>query len=79
VSQLKSWNGLKSTRIDIGDQLIVGQKKVLLPAKANEVEYSRVETSGGGSNIISTYLKEQIGETDEGQLPEEAEGKAEEE
>jgi len=70
---------LKSTRIDIGDQLIVGQKKVLLPAKANEVEYSRVETSGGGSNIISTYLKEQIGETDEGQLPEEAEGKAEEE
>ncbi|MDR0421886.1 MAG: LysM peptidoglycan-binding domain-containing protein [Proteiniphilum sp.] len=28
VAQLQSWNGLKSSRIDIGDQLIVGQRTI---------------------------------------------------
>jgi len=80
VSQLQSWNGLKSTRIGIGDQLIVGKKEVPLPAEAaeaKEIEYRRAETSGGGSGIISTYLKEQIEKTDEGQVPEEIEDGAE--
>lgn len=63
ISQLKSWNGLKSTRIDVGDQLIVGMREVPVPAKPEAdktIEYSRVNTSGGGSNIISSYLKEQM-------------------
>jgi membrane-bound lytic murein transglycosylase D len=79
LSQLKSWNGLRSNRIGIGKRLIVGQKEVPLPAEAKEIEYSRAETSGGGSNIISTYLKEQIEKKGEGQLPEEAEDTAEKE
>lgn len=62
VSQLKTWNGLRSTRIDIGDRLIVSQKVVRVPQekeKTEPAEYSRAET-GGGNNIISSYLKDQI-------------------
>lgn len=63
VAQLQSWNGLKSSRIGVGDRLIVGQKIVELPQeKPEKNEYSRVEASetGSGSNIISSYLKDQI-------------------
>lgn len=76
VSELKSWNGLKSTRIGIGDQLIVGKKEVPVSAKeaANnepkEIAYSRSETSGG-SDIISSYLKEQIEKKEESPSAEE--------
>ncbi|MCE5206158.1 MAG: transglycosylase SLT domain-containing protein [Porphyromonadaceae bacterium] len=63
ISQLQSWNRLKSTRIDVGDQLIVGMKEVIVPAKPVDektIEYSRVNTSDGGSKTISSYLKEQM-------------------
>lgn len=64
ISQIQSWNGLKSTRIGAGDQLIVGMREVVVPAKPTTektIEYSRANaSSGGGSNIISSYLKEQM-------------------
>ena len=73
VSQLQSWNGLRSTRIGVGDQLIVGMKEVVepvVPQTEKTVEYSRAETfeegtSEEGSSIISTYLKDQIEKTGE--------------
>lgn len=71
VSQLQSWNGLRSTRIGVGDQLIVGMKEAVepvVPQTEKTVEYSRAETSEEGtseegSSIISTYLKDQIEKT----------------
>lgn len=67
VSQIQSWNGLSSTRIGIGDQLIVGKKVASVPEVKPEVgkqEYSRAEDSGEGSSVISNYLKDQIGKKD---------------
>jgi membrane-bound lytic murein transglycosylase D len=63
VSQLRSWNNLKSTRIDINDQLIVGQKVVALPAEKEQE--SNQEDQHVGSNIISDYLKSQLNKTTE--------------
>lgn len=63
VAQLQSWNGLKSSRIGIGDRLIVGQEIVESPQEESEQkEYSRVESTetGSGDDIISSYLKDQI-------------------
>ena len=66
VSQLQTWNGLRSTRIDIGDRLIVQKKEVPRPREEEvEQEYKREEGTGSGSNIISDYLKEQMKRTDE--------------
>ena len=48
VSELQKWNGLQSTRIRAGDQLIVDQKKLPLPAEEKETEYNRADTSDGG-------------------------------
>ena len=68
LSQLRSWNGLKSTKLSIGDQLIVKQ----------EVEYEEAVSQDNshvseilnekispldleiGTNIISEYLNEQM-------------------
>ncbi len=73
VAQLQTWNGLKSTRIGVGDQLIVGMKEVVTPISSpveKAVEYGRVETSeSAGSDIISSYLKKQFEKTEERQLP----------
>ncbi len=75
VAQLQSWNGLNSSRIGIGDQLIIG-KKVVPVAQEPESEkedYNRTEISGG-SNIISSYLKDQIEKkVGENKLPDEPE------
>lgn len=38
VAQLQSWNGLKSSRIDIGDQLIVRKKAAPAPQSEQETE-----------------------------------------
>jgi membrane-bound lytic murein transglycosylase D len=61
VSQLQAWNGLRNTRIGIGDRLIVHQK-VVPKVKEEPVdnEYKRSEDVREGSNIISNYLKEQM-------------------
>lgn len=58
LAQLKSWNGLTSNRIGIGKQLVVGKKPI--PATPTGKEYKRAEDTPEGSNIISSYLKEQI-------------------
>jgi membrane-bound lytic murein transglycosylase D len=81
VAQLQSWNGLKSSEIGIGDQLIVGQTVVPVPQETPEVEVSEnVESDSiktqGGNDIISSYLLRQIEKTR--QNVEEAEQGAEE-
>lgn len=55
VSQLQSWNGLQSTRIGIGDQLIV--KREELP-----VEEDKTDDKG---SILSSYLEDQIRRAEE--------------
>jgi len=77
VSQLQAWNRLKSSRIAIGDQLIVGQQEVAVPketAALNKEEANRKQSSGGGSTIISAYLKDQMDKTAESKADGEAEG-----
>jgi len=62
VSQLQAWNGLKTNRIGIGDRLIVRKKEV--PCSKEEEpsakEYKRADVSPSGSEIISSYLEEQM-------------------
>lgn len=63
VAQLQSWNGLKSSKIGIGDQLIVAQKVVPVQEEPEpeKKEYSRIESSPtGSSDIISSYLRDQL-------------------
>ena len=65
VSQLRSWNSLGSTRINVGDQLIVGQEVAeyveeegTSDSQPNVVESEREENH---SSIISDYLNKQLG------------------
>ncbi|MDI9523542.1 MAG: LysM peptidoglycan-binding domain-containing protein [Bacteroidota bacterium] len=55
VSQLQSWNGLRSTRIGIGDQLIVKQEEV--PAEEDKADEKET--------ILSNYLEGQIRRAEE--------------
>ena len=73
VARLQSWDGLTSTKLSIGKQLIVGQKNLPAPKSESEKnEYARTETAGGG-NIISSYLKNQIEKVEQNKLPDEPE------
>lgn len=79
VSQLQSWNGLRSSRIGIGDQLIVGQKHVPVPEEEAEEpveeESDTEEETADDGNIIADYLKQQMQKTEENpseENPEEA-------
>src|SRR5690554_5594315 len=75
VSQLQSWNGLRSSRIKVGDQLIVGQKTVPLPEEEadnpaeedslEELTREAAEEPAGDGNIISNYLKQQMDKASE--------------
>ena len=74
VSQIQSWNRMKSTRLKIGDRLIVGKKAAPAPQPKPEIEtgnneYTRAETSTGGSNIISSYLKDQLEKVEQNKEP----------
>lgn len=72
LAQLRSWNGLKSTRISIGEQLIVKQEVVhdtTVEIDESEEDVTTAEIldekispvgSENGTNIISDYLKEQM-------------------
>lgn len=73
VSQLQSWNGLKSSSIGVGKNIVVKQEKVKVAPKPveNETQYNRSENSTSGSNIISGYLKEQIEKAEERKAREE--------
>jgi FOG: LysM repeat len=73
VSQLQSWNGLRSSRISVGDQLIIGRETVPVPEENTEpekTEYARRESAGSGSDIISTYLKNQLKKADDNSVEE---------
>lgn len=68
VSQLLSWNGLRSSAIGIGDRLIVGKKEMPIPEEMADSEVKvqhNAGTSGEGDNVISSYLKEQIKKVEE--------------
>ncbi len=65
VSELKSWNGLRSSKISVGEQLIVrktGEEVSEMAEPSSVTEYKNGESPDGsaGSNIISEYLKEKI-------------------
>ena len=68
VSELKSWNGLSSSKIAIGEQLIVGKTieevpDPEVPSSATVTEYKKDEQSSDvpeGSNVVSEYLREKI-------------------
>ncbi len=62
VSQLKSWNGLRSSNISIGKQLVVKKKTVKVAAPKEEPAIDKSEMQ---SSVISDYLKGQIGNSDE--------------
>jgi membrane-bound lytic murein transglycosylase D len=62
VSQLKSWNKLRSTRIGIGDRLIVKQEEVVV--QEDEVAVEEENTDNKGS-ILANYLEEQIRRAEE--------------
>lgn len=80
LAQLRSWNDLKTSRINIGDQLIVKQELVDEPAVEKEESDEEVIApevleenilpveSETGSNIISDYLKEQMNKSAESRL-----------
>ncbi len=60
VSQLRSWNNLLSSRINIDDQLIVGQEVVVTIVEEEVIQEHKPEISNIESNIISDYLEGQI-------------------
>lgn len=76
VAQLRSWNSLRSTRINIGDQLIVGQTVKAVPEvedKETDNAVKKVESeNGSGSNIISDYLNKQLSNIKEDETEAEA-------
>ncbi len=61
VAQLQTWNGLKSTRIGVGDQLIVGMKEVLTPISSpvEKAVIRRVENVGKCPGATSFHLHEE--------------------
>lgn len=90
LSQLRSWNGLQSSRINIGDQLIVKQEVVHEPIIDNNESEEDIITSEvinekispisseEGSNIISEYLKEQMSKSAESRIDSVIDNNAEE-
>lgn len=69
VSQLRTWNKLNSTRIDVNDQLIVGKEVVIEePQNKPETETEVIEvTETESNNIISDYIKGQLEKADDNQ------------
>ena len=61
VTQLKSWNGLRSDRLSVGKQLIV-KKKTVTVGEPQPVQQTAETTvlAKEGPGIISNYLKQQL-------------------
>jgi membrane-bound lytic murein transglycosylase D len=64
VTQLKSWNGLRSDRLSVGKQLIV-KKKTVTVGEPQPVQQTAETTvlAKEGPGIISNYLKQQLEES----------------
>lgn len=81
VAQIQTWNGLQSTMINIGDQLIVGVKETAeavessMETEETEVELSSAEVLENENNIATSDLIEQIEETQESKTLEEIDSK----
>jgi len=65
VSELKSWNGLRSNKISAGEQLIIRKtgeevSEMAVPSSVTEYKNGEFPDGSAGSNIISEYLKEKI-------------------
>lgn len=67
VSQLKAWNGLNSTKLSIGKNLIVQKKIVKTPSNTQPNDQSYSAPGKTESSIISNYLKDQMGNSSESQ------------
>lgn len=64
VSQLQSWNKLRSTRIGIGDRLIVKQEE--LPVEEEKAESAvGSDATADRASILANYLEEQIRRAEE--------------
>lgn len=61
VAQLKSWNGLRSDRLSIGERLIVKKETVTVeqPKPVQQVAETNTQAKDS-SGIISNYLKQQL-------------------
>lgn len=65
VSQLISWNGLKSNKIHEGKRLIVGKEIIKEPIIQEQVKSDSVNVENGRTNLISDYLKNQMNKEEE--------------
>lgn len=67
VKNIQVWNGMKSTRLDVGKRLIVGKKKrtiteeVVVPVAEQQEQSNNTDNKQTeGSSIISDHIKEQL-------------------
>jgi membrane-bound lytic murein transglycosylase D len=65
VSELKSWNGLRSNKISAGEQLIIRKteeevSEMAVPSSVTEYKNEEFPDGSARSDIISEYLKEKI-------------------
>ncbi|MGI6047641.1 MAG: LysM peptidoglycan-binding domain-containing protein [Petrimonas sp.] len=58
VAQLRSWNNLKSTRISIGKNLIVGKRAVAPPAQPQASETTLAQAVSGNTETITKTVNE---------------------
>ena len=65
VAQLKSWNGLKSNKIEVGKRLIVGKEVIKEPTVKEAVNTDSVNVDNEKASLISGYLKNQMNNSEE--------------
>lgn len=67
VAQLKSWNGLKSNKIQVGKSLIVGKEVIKEPIIEKTTNTDSVNVNNDDTSLISGYLKNQMNKDAEGE------------
>lgn len=66
LAQLKSWNGLKSNKIQAGKRLIVGKVIIKETTIEEQTKTDTVNVNSNNANLISDYLKNKMNkETEE--------------